>query len=230
MNTSVKQNLDYIQGTINNAADKTGRNPKDIKLMAVTKTKPSEMVMEAYRAGHRLFGENRVFEARDKYETLPDDIELHLIGHLQRNKAKTAVSVVEWIDSIDKLSTVQTIEKQCELANKELNILIEVNTSGEASKSGVENESALWTLVDELEQYPYQHLRGLMTIGPLTGNEKEIRNSFRTLRTLYEELKKRYPNYTIDTLSMGMSSDYTIAIEEGSTMVRVGSLIFGSRE
>ena len=229
MEKTVKQNLNEIKESIEKAAQKAGRDPNEIQLMAVTKTKPAELIMEAYTAGHTLFGENRVLEARDKYETLPKDIELHLIGHLQRNKAKTAVALVEWIDSVDKLSTIKAIEKQCESTDKNINILLEVNTSGEESKSGVRDESDLWYLVDEMANYPHQTLKGLMTIGPLTNDERAIRESFGTLYKLFESLKQRYPELPVNTLSMGMSSDYTVAIEEGSTVVIIGSLIFGSR-
>lgn len=228
--SSIENNISLIYKKIKEAAEKSGRNPDDVRLMAVTKTKPREDVASAYEAGLKLFGENRVLEAKEKYEGLPEDIELHLIGHLQRNKARQAVETVTWIDSVDKLSTAKAIEKECAKQEKQMNILLEVNTSGEESKEGFLGEEQMWSTLDSIcEALPHLTVRGLMTIAPFTNDTDAIRGSFSQLRSLFEKLKNNYSQLPIDTLSMGMSSDYGIAIEEGSTLVRIGSLIFGAR-
>ncbi len=229
MNSSICKNIKTIQEKIKETAERIGRNPDEIQLMAVTKTKKKEVVLEAYQCGQHLFGENRVFEALEKYSDLPKDIELHLIGHLQRNKAKDAVAFVDWIDSVDKTSTLNVIEKECRKADKKMNILFEFNTSGEESKQGFRNEDDLWRTFDEVADCPHITVRGLMTIAPFTDDVNTIRTSFRRLRSIYEKSTRRYPETPLDTLSMGMSSDYEIAVEEGSTMVRLGSHIFGVR-
>jgi PLP dependent protein len=229
--SSIENNISLVANTIKEAAEKSGRNPEEVRLMAVTKTKPREDVVAAYEAGLTLFGENRVLEAKEKYEGLPEDIELHLIGHLQRNKARQAVETVTWVDSVDKLSTAQAIEKECTKQGKQMNILLEINTSGEESKEGFRSEEQMWSTLDTIcDTLPHLTVRGLMTIAPFTNNTDAVRASFQKLRLLFEKLKSTYSQLQIDTLSMGMSSDYTIAIEEGSTVVRIGSLIFGARD
>ena len=201
------------------------------KLMAVSKTYPAQAVRDALEAGQFLFGENRAIEARDKFqdELLSGfDFDLHIIGHLQRNKIKDAIKVASLIESIDKLETLQELEKQCAKVNKKIEYLIEINSSLEEQKSGV--------YPDKFEQFvdlvlnanfSYCKLRGVMTVGPLTEDTGKIQNAFAGVRRQFELLQKKAAD--IDILSMGMSSDYRIAIDEGSTQVRVGSAIFGRR-
>ncbi|TFG61896.1 MAG: YggS family pyridoxal phosphate-dependent enzyme [Spirochaetales bacterium] len=188
------------------------------------------VIMEAYCAGARLFGENRVQEAQIKYPGLPEDIELHCIGHLQRNKAKTAADLFSWVQSIDKLETAATIEKYCADTGKIMNILLEVNTSGEAAKQGFLSERNLFECLEGLGKLPHIRLRGLMTIGPLGDDTERIRSSFRKLKLLFEQIRAEAGRPDLDTLSMGMSSDFETAVEEGATLVRIGSLLFGARE
>ena len=201
------------------------------KLMAVSKTYPAEAVREAQDAGQILFGENRAIEARDKFQNdivtaLPFD--LHIIGHLQRNKVKDAIKVASMIESIDKLETLQELEKQCAKVNKKIEYLIEINSSLEEQKSGVYPPQFEEFVEQVLNAgFSFCKLRGVMTVGPLTDDAQKIRNAFAGVRCQFELLQKTTTD--IDILSMGMSSDYRIAIDEGSTQVRVGSAIFGRR-
>ncbi|MBO5288864.1 MAG: YggS family pyridoxal phosphate-dependent enzyme [Spirochaetales bacterium] len=201
------------------------------KLMAVSKTYPAEAVREAQDAGQILFGENRAIEARDKFQNeivtaLPFD--LHIIGHLQRNKVKDAIKVASMIESIDKLETLQELEKQCAKVNKKIEYLIEINSSLEEQKSGVYPPQFEEFVEQVLNAgFSFCKLRGVMTVGPLTDDAQKIRNAFAGVRRQFELLQKTTTD--IDILSMGMSSDYRIAIDEGSTQVRVGSAIFGRR-
>jgi hypothetical protein len=231
MEESLQQNFTDLREKIQRAAERAGRDADEIRLMAVTKTKPRSMILGAYECGQRLFGENRVFEAEEKYQDVADDIELHLIGHLQRNKAKTAAQLFEWVDSIDKTSTARELQKQCAKNNKQMNILLEFNTSGEETKEGFRGEDEMWKTIDEILTMSNLTIRGLMTIAPFSDDEKRVRRSFAKLRELFFDLQKRYPDLAaVDTLSMGMSHDFELAIEEGSNMVRIGSLIFGKRD
>lgn len=227
----IKDRLVQIHQNIAETAKKAGRAPEEIRLMAVSKTRTSEEVLEAYEAGQRLFGENRVKEGADKFSNLPKDIELHLIGHLQRNKVKHSLPIYSWVESIDKFETAEELNKRCEKENLSMKILLEINTSGEDSKNGfISEEKARVCLDSILASCPTLETRGLMTIAPFTDDEKSIRRSFSSLREIFDKLKKEYKELNLDTLSMGMSSDYQSAIEEGSTLVRVGTAIFGKRE
>lgn len=221
----IKENLMKIMGDIKNC----GR--ADVRLMAVSKTYPAEAVREAQEAGQILFGENRAIEARDKFQnelvtSLPFD--LHIIGHLQRNKIRDAIKVASMIESIDKIETLQELEKQCAKANKKIDYLIEINSSLEEQKSGV-YPGAFEEFAEQIlnADFPHCKLRGVMTVGPLTDDAEKIRSAFSGVRKMFESLRKK--TCDIDILSMGMSSDYRIAIDEGSTQVRVGSAIFGRR-
>ena len=225
----VKKNLEEVQERIEKAADRAGRNADDIRLMAVTKVKPREIAEEAYRAGIRLFGENRVQEAEEKYRDFHDDAELHIIGHLQTNKVKRIVGLASCVQSIDKLKTAQEIEKRFEEADP-IDVYLEFNTSGEESKSGYLRKERMFEDIEGMLHMKNLSIRGLMTIGPLTDDDAEIRSAFSFLRALFEETKSRYPQLPLEVLSMGMTSDYEAAIEEGATMVRIGSALFGSRE
>ncbi len=229
MNLDIRKNIEEVMEEISEAAVRAGRDPESVKLMAVTKTKPSEYVDSAYRAGMRLFGENRVNELEDKFSVKRDGAEVHLIGHLQRNKARKAVQFADSIDSVDKFSTAGEIDKHCREFNKYMNILLEYNTSDESSKSGFLNEKDFYETVDKIRELEFVKIRGLMTIAPFTDNEKDVADSFRMLSNLYRGLDARHPDLKIDTLSMGMSSDFHIAIKEGSNIIRIGTRLFGAR-
>ncbi len=225
----IKKTIKEIYERIDIAAARSARSGDEIKLMAVTKTKSRNQVESAYQAGVRLFGENRVQEAYEKYENFYPDAELHLIGHLQSNKAKQAAELVSCVQSIDKLKTARALEKRCAALDKHMDIFIEFNTSGEESKSGYLSEDKLWEEIEQIADFPHLAVKGLMTIGPFTSNSDEIRRAFVRLRSLYEESIRRFPELPIRELSMGMTSDFEIAVEEGSTMVRIGTALFGSR-
>ncbi len=221
----IKENLRKILDDIKNCG------AGNVKLMAVSKTYPAEAVREAQEAGQILFGENRAIEARDKFQdelvtALPFD--LHIIGHLQRNKIKDAIKVASMIESIDKIETLQELEKQCAKADKKIDYLIEINSSLEEQKSGVYPDKFAEFAEEILNaDFPHCKLCGVMTVGPLTEDAEKIRNAFSGVRKMFESLQKMTGD--IDILSMGMSADYRIAIDEGSTQVRVGSAIFGRR-
>jgi len=203
-----------------------GRDPEDVRLVIVTKTVPVPKIREAYDAGERDFGENRVQEWQDKHPLLPDDVRWHLIGHLQTNKVKYVVGKVALIHSLDRLELADAIEKQAKAKGfSEVPCLLQVNMSGEESKFGADPEDAE-LLVAQILVRPSVKLRGVMAIGPLTDDESRIRDCFRKTRELAESLKRKFPQASWEVLSMGMSSDYRIAIEEGSNMLRIGSLIF----
>lgn len=197
--------------------------------MAVTKLKTADVVEEAYKAGLRLFGENRVQEAAEKFTGFHSDAELHIIGHLQTNKVKKAVEIASCVQSIDKLKTALELEKRCAAAGRVMDIYLEYNTSGEESKSGYRSRDAMYKDIEELSPLAHLRIRGLMTIGPFTDDEERIRGAFRELRGLFEGVKRTYPDLPLSELSMGMTSDFEIAVEEGSTLVRIGTALFGSR-
>jgi len=227
--SDIEKNINDIRNKIDKAAKKAGRSGKDVQLMAVSKTKTREQVEAAYRAGLRLFGENRVQEAYEKYEGFHSDASLHLIGHLQSNKAKQAVEIACCVQSIDKLKTARELEKRCAAVDKQMDIYMEFNTSGEDSKSGYLSKDAMYADMEQIASFPHLHIKGLMTIGPFTDDIDAVRRAFALLKSYYEESKERFPEMPIDQLSMGMTSDYEIAVEEGSTMVRIGTALFGSR-
>ena len=222
--SSIGDNLNRVQDTIDNTLAKIGRKDS-VTIVAVTKTQPSEVIETALLEGISIIGENRVQEAAQKYELIGDRVRWQMVGHLQRNKVKQAVQIFEMIQSIDKVETAAEIDKR---VNRPLDVLIEINSSGEDTKSGVE-PAGLFKLVDGLLPLNNVRIRGLMTIGPFTDDETLIRQAFSLTRKKYEELASRYEELDIDTLSMGMSADYTAAIEEGSNLVRLGTVLFGAR-
>ncbi len=221
---SIKENLEEVLNNIEKALQKAGRKDK-VTLIAVTKTIEPERINEAIDAGVKIIGENRVQEAKEKYDKVKEGVIWHLIGHLQRNKVKHALPIFSMIQSIDKVETVQEIEKRAE---KPVDILIEINSSGEESKHGVQPDR-LFELVDNLLNFKKINIKGLMTVGPLTVDQKRIHEAFALTKKKFDEIKEKYPELKLEYLSMGMSGDYTIAIEEGSNMVRVGTAIFGKR-
>lgn len=225
----VAENYRHVLKKVEEACARSGRDPKDVTLIAVSKTKPIEMIEEAMEAGARVFGENKVQELCDKYEQLPKDLHWHLIGHLQRNKVKYIVDKAELIHSVDSLKLAEEISKEALKKNVEVNILIEVNVAEEESKFGVSVEETP-VLVEEIAKLPRIHIQGLMTIAPYTTDPEENRPVFRTLKKLAVDIKKKnIDNVCMDVLSMGMTGDYQVAVEEGATLVRVGTGIFGER-
>lgn len=231
---SIKDNLKKIKDEINEAELKAGRALNSVQLMAVSKFHSQKVVIEALKEKQFLFGENRVQEAKEKFPQLLLDYpqtELHIIGSLQTNKVKTAVQLASCIQSVDRIDLVNEIEKQCAKINKSINILLEMHT-GEESKSGFTSEKEIIELLDLFENNSYPHINpvGFMTMAPFTDDEKLIRKSFITLRNFADKVKVQYKNFSLNELSMGMSGDFKIAIEEGSTLVRVGTAIFGERD
>ena len=219
-----------IRETVAGAASRSGREPDDIEIMIVTKTHPREIAEAAFNEGFRLFGENRVAEAMDKYAERAAGTKLHLIGHLQRNKARDAALTFDCIESIDKRPTVEALLRFLPDDRKPYPVLLEMNTSGETTKSGVPDRDALFRLVDELLSLESLRLCGLMTIAPFTDDEIAVRRSFSKLREALESVRNRYDLPDCSTLSMGMSTDYEWAIEEGANRVRIGTALFGHRE
>ena len=231
---SIENNLKEILQKIESAEQKYNRTKGTVKLLAVSKFHPVDAVEKAISAGHLLFGENRVQEAVAKFTDINSfnkDVELHIIGQLQTNKVKKAVSVASCIESVDRIDLLKEIQKQCEKINKKIKILFEVNTA-EDSKSGFKNYEDLYEAVKYCSDgnTPFVEPIGFMTMAPLTDDEALIRKSFSSLRKLSEKLQTEFPMFNFSELSMGMSNDYEIAIEEGSTEVRIGTAIFGERE
>lgn len=202
-----------------------------MRLLGASKTVPVERLVEACRSGVADFGENRVQEARAKIEAWPPGVPAptwHLIGHLQSNKVKPAVRLFDWIHSIDSAALGREVSRRAGEAGREVSALIEVNTTGEAAKQGVEPEQ-LGALLEELVALPHVQVRGLMTMGPLAGGLAGARHAFRRLRELLDAARRRHAAAPLEHLSMGMSGDYEVAVEEGATWVRVGSALFGPR-
>lgn len=225
----IKENLEKVQNIINEECIKAGRNSTEVTLVAVSKTKPVEMLNEAYEYGCRDFGENKVQELLDKYEAMPKDIRWHMIGHLQRNKVKYIVDKVYMIHSVDSLRLAQEISKEAVKKSVTVNILIEVNVANEETKFGVKVEDTLG-LVREIAKLPNIFVKGLMTIAPYVDDGEKNREIFNKLCKLAVDIKKEnIDNICMDLLSMGMSGDYPVAVSEGATHVRVGTGIFGSR-
>lgn len=225
----IKENLLNVKNNIETAINNKGRNSDEVTLIAVSKTKPVSMLMEAYDEGIRDFGENKVQELCDKYEVMPKDIRWHMIGHLQRNKVKYIVDKVYLIHSVDSLRLAEQIELEAAKKNVTVNILVEVNVACEDSKFGVMTEETL-DLVEEIAKFEHIKVKGLMTIAPFTDDPEENRKYFAKLKQLSVDIKaKNVDNISMDMLSMGMTGDYQVAIEEGATFVRVGTGIFGER-
>jgi len=229
----ISENLAAVRDRIDKAARRSGRSPEEIALMAVSKTHPSERIREAYVAGLRLFGENRVQEFAGKAPALADlaAAEWHMIGHLQMNKASKAVELFGAMDSVDSVKLAEKLDGAARAKNKKLSVLLEINVGGEAAKSGVAPDSQeLEELLLAAQRLEGLAFRGLMTVPPFTADPEGARPYFRKLRELRDALGARtLPAVNMDQLSMGMSHDFEVAVEEGSTCVRVGTAIFGER-
>ena len=225
----LKEQLEQVNQNIQEACEKVKRNRDEVTLIAVSKTKPIEVLQEAYDLGVRVFGENKVQELVDKYEALPKDIEWHLIGHLQTNKVKYIIDKVAMIHSVDSLKLAETIEKEAAKKDCIANILVEVNVAEEDSKFGLKVDEVL-PFIEKISTFPHIRVKGLMTIAPFVENAEENRDIFTNLHKLSVDIEaKNIDNTNMSVLSMGMTNDYEVAVEEGATMVRVGTGIFGAR-
>ena len=225
----LQENLQQVEANICKACENAGRKRSDVTLIAVSKTKPVEMLQTVYDLGPRDFGENKVQEMCEKMEVLPKDIRWHMIGHLQRNKVKYLIGKVTMIHSVDSLRLAEEISKESVKKDAQTDILLEINCAGEESKFGIRPKDTL-ALVRQIAVLPNVHIRGLMTVAPLTQTPEENRVYFQLMKKLSVDIaQESVDNVSMDVLSMGMTIDYQTAIEEGSTCVRVGPGIFGTR-
>lgn len=226
----IAENIQNIGENLKNACLRAGRNPNEVKLIAVSKTFGVDAILEAMNAGIAEFGENYVQELVEKRKTLQDrSIIWHFIGHLQSNKVKYIADWISMIHSVDSVGLAAEIGKRAAKAGRTIDVLVEVNTSEEATKFGVRPEKAI-EFIQSISAIDHINIKGLMTIGPFTDNADESRQSFRMLRSIFETINARgICAHPMDILSMGMTHDYSVAIEEGSTLVRIGTAIFGSR-
>ena len=225
----ITENLKDVEARVCAACERSGRKREDVTLIAVSKTKPVEMLEEAYAYGCRYFGENKVQELCDKYEQLPKDLHWHLIGHLQRNKVKYIVDKACLIHSVDSVHLAKEIEKEAAKKGVVAKVLLEVNIAQEETKFGI-REDEVYALIDAIKDMPHVHVMGLMTIAPFVENPEENRVYFRKMHQLSLDIKSKcIDNIDMSVLSMGMTNDYEIAVEEGATMIRVGTAIFGAR-
>lgn len=225
----LKENLQQVEENIKKACKKSGRDRADVTLIAVSKTKPVEMLQTVYDCGVRDFGENKVQEMCDKMEVLPGDIKWHMIGHLQTNKVKYIVGRTELIHSVDSVHLAAEIQKQAVKKDVIVPILIEVNIAEEESKFGIHKEDTI-AMVRQIAEMDHLRIKGLMTIAPFVENAEDNRLYFREIKQLSVDIKNQnIDNVSMDVLSMGMTGDYEVAIEEGATLVLVGTGIFGER-
>jgi pyridoxal phosphate enzyme (YggS family) len=235
----LQTNLAHVKGRIAAGAIRVGRDPDEITLVAVTKTFPPETIEAAWNAGLREFGENRLQEAEPKITSLREkglDLNWHMVGHLQRNKVKKAIGLFDIIHSVDSVRLAREISNRCTAKGTGMPILLEVNVSGESSKYGFrvqeansQQEQQFLDAVEQIAALPRLDVQGLMTMAPLDAPEEVLRSCFRSLRGLFEKLKEAFPEVNWHHLSMGMTDDFEVAIEEGATMIRVGRAIFGER-
>jgi len=225
----IKSNLDNVEQNILEACNKSGRNREEITLIAVSKTKPVSLLEDAYSAGVRDFGENKVQELCEKYEVMPQDIRWHMIGHLQTNKVKYLIGKTALIHSVDSYKLACEIEKQAAKHDCIMDVLIEVNIAEEETKFGLSEEEVI-NLVKDVAKLPHVRIKGLMTVAPYVVDSEENRPFFRKIKQLSVDIdNENIDNVSMNILSMGMTGDYMVAIEEGATMVRVGTGIFGER-
>jgi len=236
--TDIAANLRSVQARIADAALRASRDPTEVRLVAVTKTLSTDLVGAAYKLGLRHFGENRVEEAAGKVAVLPPDITWHMIGHIQSRKAKQVVQLMHCIHSVDSLRLAIQLDRLSLRRTSPLPVLLEINVSGEPSKSGLpaaqwsadpRERQSLFSAIEDLVALPHLKVEGLMTIAPIVSEAEQARPVFMSLRRLLDELRSRYPRSDWLHLSMGMTDDFEIAIEEGATMVRIGRAIFGHR-
>ncbi|MBV9119197.1 MAG: YggS family pyridoxal phosphate-dependent enzyme [Chloroflexi bacterium] len=225
---SVSENWRQLQSKARAAAERAGRDPAAVRILAVSKTFPVDVVRDAYDSGLRTFGENYVQEALAKMDALPDDIEWHMIGHLQSNKARQVAGRFALIHSVDSVHLAAELQKHLGQRNQRQPILVQINVADEDTKSGFSPPEAA-NAIAEMSQFEHLDIRGLMTIGPVEEKPEDVRWVFVELRCLQEQLRKRFPDLRLRELSMGMTGDFEVAIEEGATIVRVGRAVFGER-
>ena len=225
----IKENLEEVREKIRQACQRSGRREEDVTLISVSKTKPVEMLREAYEAGSRDFGENRVQEIMEKYGQMPEDVRWHMIGHLQKNKVRQVIDKAVLIHSVDTVELAEQIEKDAAKRDLTVDILLEVNVAEEESKFGFRTEE-VEAAVMKIKEFPHVHIKGIMTIAPFVSNSEDNREVFKKLYQLYVDIRsKNIDNVNMSVLSMGMTGDYEVAVEEGATMIRVGTGIFGAR-
>ncbi len=225
----IKENLNEVRERIAKACLRCGRDPKEVTLIAVSKTKPVSDLSEAYSMGIRVFGENKVQEIISKHPQMPDDTEFHMIGHLQRNKVKQVLPFVKMIHSVDSVRLAEQIQNEAEKAGRNISILLEVNVAKEESKFGFDPEAVL-DAIHIIKDFSNVRIEGLMTIAPFVDDPNENRTYFKNLYQLSVDIEQEnIDNVSMGVLSMGMTGDYEVAIEEGATMIRVGTGIFGTR-
>lgn len=225
----IKDNVAEVEANIQKACKRAGRSREDVTLIAVSKTKPVSDIYEVMETGIIDYGENKVQEICDKIEVISEPLNWHMIGHLQRNKVKYIVDKVKLIHSVDSLRLAQQISSEAQKKGVDVDILIEVNVAEEASKFGLSTEEVI-QMAEDISKLPSVHIRGLMTVAPFTDNPEDNRPYFRNLKQLAVDIaRKNIDNVIMNELSMGMTGDYEVAIEEGATMVRVGTGIFGTR-
>lgn len=226
----LKENLTKVEENIQKACDKAGRKRSEVTLIAVSKTKPVEMLQEIYNEGIREFGENKVQEMCEKMELMPQDIKWNMIGHLQTNKVKYIIGKTSLIHSVDSLKLAEEIQKQAVKHDVTADILVEVNIANEESKFGISKDETI-QMVRDIAKLDHLKIKGLMTIAPFVENPEDNRLYFREIKQLSVDINNQnIDNVSMDVLSMGMTGDYMVAIEEGATMVRVGTGIFGERD
>ncbi len=226
----IANHLLEVERRIAAACKRSNRKREDITLIAVSKTKPISAIEEAYDEGIRCFGENKVQELTEKKDQLPSDIQWHMIGHLQRNKVKYIVDKVALIHSVDSVRLAETIEQEASKKNVIVNVLIEVNVAEEETKFGIKTAEVM-DMIEAISKFPHLRIQGLMTIAPYVENPEKNRTIFRSLHKLSVDIKeKNIDNVSSEILSMGMTNDYEVAIEEGATVIRVGTGIFGERD
>jgi len=227
---AIERNIKNVKENIAKAAEKAGKNPEEITLVAVSKTVEPERIREALRHGIEIIGENRIQEAEEKFKKIPEKSEKHLVGHLQTNKAKKAVELFDMIQSVDSLRLAEEISKRARQKNKIMDVLVEVNTSAESTKYGLEPDGVM-DFMKQISNLEGIKVKGLMTIGLFSSDMEKVRPCFIRLKKIFDELKeKEIPGIEMKYLSMGMTQDYEVAIEEGANMVRIGTAIFGKRE
>ena len=226
----IREQLEEVERRIQAACDRAGRKREEVTLIAVSKTKPESMIREAYELGIHVYGENKVQELTEKYEHLPKDIQWHMIGHLQTNKVKYIIGKTALIHSVDSMKLAETIEKEAAKKHCTADILIEVNVAEEESKFGLKMQEVI-PFLEKISGFPHIQVKGLMTIAPFVENPEDNRAVFANLHKLSVDImNKNIDNVNVSMLSMGMTNDYEVAIEEGATMVRIGTGIFGVRD
>ncbi|MBI1930251.1 YggS family pyridoxal phosphate-dependent enzyme [Candidatus Poribacteria bacterium] len=226
----MRENFLQVQNRIAAAAERSGRHPSSVRVVAVSKTKPVSLILEAIAAGVTDIGENRVQEAESKYDQIERPVKWHLVGHLQTNKVKSALRMFDLIHSVDSLRLLAEIDRRSAQVNRQTEVLIQVNTSAEPSKYGIEPDEAL-AFIESALDYSHVRIKGLMTIGAFLPDPEAVRPSFVLLRQLKEKfMAQQFPGIDLEYLSMGMTNDFEVAIEEGANLVRIGTAIFGHRE